>query len=183
MSGNDTKRVYWDTCIFYALLKAETKHGPGILAGIRQEFQDFREGRVQMLTSMVTVAEVARGNFEDDPTILEEFKGLRFAPGFLFCDAIFPVMELASEIRDYYYNNPLGENGQFKNVGLGDAIHLATAIKQEASDFVTLDGNNKPHPKAEIGILNLGNLVAGEYELNIRKPIPPVQGELLDASE
>ncbi|WP_461516096.1 type II toxin-antitoxin system VapC family toxin [Porticoccus sp.] len=171
MSGVSTELVYWDTCIFYAMLKNE-EHGEGILDGIRQDYAAFKAGRLRIITSTITIAEVAAGNFEKHEDF-ERFKSLRFANGFEFVPPIVPVMELASVLKDYYFNNPLGNDGQYNLFNIADAIHVATAIKLEVDSFVTLDGRNKK--SGEIGLLKLGPRIANMYDLVIRKPIAPKQ--------
>lgn len=176
MSGSGTELVYWDTCIFYALFKGESTHGAGIIDAIKHEYLEFLQGNLRIVTSTVTVAEVARGSFEKAEDF-QKFKDIRFADGFEFSDPRVKIMELASELKDYFYNNPLGENGEYKNLNLGDAIHLATAIVLGVTRFVTLDGKHKGKI-GEIGLLKLTNPIAGKYALNITKPVFPAQPAL-----
>ncbi len=172
MAGS-AEAIYWDTCIFYALLLGGTTHGEGVFQGIEDQYKSFIAGSTKLMTFTIAVAEVAAGNFVSSDH-LREFKELRYASGFNFSTPTFPIMELASEIKDYYFNNPLGLDGKYKHLDLGDAIHLATAIKNEASKFVTLDAKNKSRTDS-IGLLKIGTAVAEQYQLDIVKPEPPKQ--------
>lgn len=168
VSGASTELVYWDTCIFYALLNKEDTHGHGVLDAIASDYESFFKGEISLVTSTITIAEVAEGNFEN-PKDYEIFKSLKFAPKFKFQEAIVSIMETASEIKDYYFNNPVGENGEFSYLNIGDAIHLATAIKLNVDRFMTLDRKHKKRT-GEIGLLKLENPIAGKYDLNMQKP-------------
>ena len=170
MSGTDIDVVYWDTCIFYAFLKGE-KHRDGEHEGIIEEYNMMRDGKLRIITSSITVAEVAKGKFKGNESKFEEFKSLRFSGTFEFVIPSLPVCDVASEIKDYYYNNPVGEQEKHRLVSLGDAMHLATAIVHGASCMVTTDGKHV----SDIGLLKLSQPIAGKYSLLIRRPKPPAQ--------
>lgn len=176
MTGNYIETVYWDTCIFYALLKGENNHGGEIAEAIKSAFDSFLQGKLKIVTSTITIAEVARGHFESEEP-LKKFKSLKFVNNFEFVPPIFPIMETASEIKDYYYNNPLGKNGRFNLVNVADAIHLATAIRHEVDAFITLDGKNKTKTR-EIGLLKLESPLAEKYNLTMLKPKLPAQKDM-----
>jgi hypothetical protein len=81
----------------------------------------------------------------------------------------------ASVIRQFYDDRVYHPNGEVKSgriIGMGDAIHLATALQYDVLDFQTLDGSGKKARK--FNLLALDGSVAGA-RLNIKMPkyIPP----------
>jgi hypothetical protein len=82
------------------------------------------------------------------------------------------VIILAREIRDYYYK-PADDDGKYRIVSMGDAIHLATAIIHQVAELHTRDGNRKGGNVPLLGLeqSSPGSKICGKYELKILSPI------------
>ena len=80
------------------------------------------------------------------------------------------VMKLARDIRQFYFADGIAKQKAYEQVmDTGDAIHLATAIINEVSEFHTRDDCKR---KGRVPLLSLheispGGLVAGKYELKL----------------
>src|SRR5690606_7946218 len=152
-----------------ALYREETSHRDGELDALIESYREFEAGRLRIVTSAITLAEVVKTYMGAEN--YETLSNLRFADNFRFISVNPAILDLAAEIRDYYHNNPL-PSAVGLNVGMGDAIHLASAVAQDVDVFVTLDQRNK-RKKGELGMVQLSGNVAGRHPLHIRRPIPP----------
>jgi hypothetical protein len=93
-----------------------------------------------------------------------------------------PILNLAREIKDYYYEEGDTETGKpYRMMSTGDAIHLATAIVWEADEFHTRDGRRKGGNVPLIGLPDAspGGTLAGRWALKIVCPDDD-QGNLFD---
>jgi len=144
----DAERVYWDACVFLAYINAE----PGRIRDVDAILTDASKGKIELLTSTVTIAEVAFGAVEQkgqplekaiedkinrlwvppSPVRLVEFHAL------IAADAV----RLMREVRPASLSlKPM------------DAIHLATARRLEVVRFETYDDLAKFSPFVGIPIL------------------------------
>lgn len=163
MSG--TRRcVYWDTCVFLAWIKGESRSDPEDNAGIRQCVDEAKAGDVLILTSDITRIEVldCRFDTEEQRQVFADF--LR-RPEVECRPVDNRVAAKAHDIRDYYQARA-EENGG-RTLRTPGAIDLATAIYYEASEMHTFD-DGKSSPKS-LGLLALSGNVAG-HDLTICKP-------------
>ena len=170
MSGNRQK-VYWDSCVFYALLKNE-RHQAGELEGIKEQVKRIEKNQLILVTSAITAIEVLEAKLPEE--VREGFPNLFKRRNVRAIPSDMKVVKLSTEIRNYYIENPSDKIGF--TVSLPDAIHLATAILY-ADVFHTMDSNDKNKSK-ELGLLPLNGLIAGKYNLKICRPPKSNQYEL-----
>jgi PIN domain len=90
------KTIYWDSCIFLALLKGE-EHKAGESALIRQIATEFDAGIVNLITSTITLVEVLESTLDQETK--DRFRKMRIRPNFTFIDANHEVCKLAGEIK------------------------------------------------------------------------------------
>lgn len=134
MTGK-TPRIYWDSCIFLALIKGE-KLTPDIDAAISDAAEAADEGKLTIVTSVLTRAEVLDAKWTKaeadrfttvlDQGVVEEYVIDQRIAG------------LASQIRSGYVSRvpPI-------SVKTPDSLHLATAIIAGVEEMWTLDGTAK----------------------------------------
>lgn len=126
--------------------------------------------RAEVLTGLMTKAQRKRLEQAFDPRSLIEV-GINSR-----------VMALAGEIRDYQRNSR--KKGVLQNVRVPDAIHLASAIYYEATEFHTFDGAGAAGQKGKL--LTLDGNVAGHRlkvcvpkaeQLRLEFPLPDSEPE------
>ena len=85
---------------------------------------------------------------------------------------------LARELKNFYFKNK-AKDGEDRMMSTGDAIHLATAIIHDATEFHTRDKNSKGGNVKLLGLpeQSPGGKLCGIYDLKIISPIA-VQGNL-----
>lgn len=170
MSGTNKNIVYWDTCIFYALIKKEMSHGEEALDAIREMADRMDDGGLYIMTSQITYGEVLRGNLIDanGKDCHEDFKKFRYKPRMLWRNVTSRISELTHEIRSEIHT------GTDKRIGAPDAIHLATAIINKVGVFYTFDRKDKNKYKT-LGLLPLSQKIHEKYHLIVSKPKPSPQ--------
>lgn len=166
MDGID--RVYWDSCIFIALLKKETTHRPGELDFIQSQALRFDMGLIGIMTSSIALVEVLQAKFDDDSQ-RRQFTDMTKRSNFQFIEASHRVCEVAAEIRNFYIN-PLNHSGL--NVSTPDAIHVASVIAAQSTlgkdiMLLTFDSEDK---KKDMALTKLNGVVAGKYKVEITRP-------------
>lgn len=166
----DKSIIYWDSCIFYALLKNE-RHTIGQLEGIKEQIKLIEKNKMILVTSAITQVEVLEAKLPDETR--NNFPKLFKRRNVKEVAADPRVLKLATEIRNHYIENPNPKIGF--TVSVPDSIHLATAILY-ADVFYTLDENDKNNKK-ELGLLALDGDVAG-HNLSICKPPTGTQLDL-----
>lgn len=161
---NGTKRnQYWDTCVFFALLKKE-EHKPGEYEALRKAAIAFDTGQLVLMTSAITLAELLAGKLSSQQA--DCFYRMSTRSNFLFIDANDAICRLASEIRKHFRDTHI--NGLHPSTP--DAIHVASAIHSKASALITFDCNDKQNEMAMMNILADGK-VCGKYPLVIQRPV------------
>ena len=163
MSG--TRRcVYWDTCVFLAWIKGESREDPQDEAGILQCVDEAKTGGVLILTSDITRIEALDCCFESEEQ-RQTFADFLKRPEVECRPVDNRVAALAHDIRDYYQMR-VAENGG-RRLRTPDAIHLATAIHYDASEMHTFDDGKSD--RKSLSLLGLTGNVAG-HALSICKP-------------
>jgi len=127
------QRVYWDACVFLSYVNGVADRLPSIDA----LFEDARTDKIQIVTSVLSIAEVAFGAQEQAGKALdleteEKINGL-------WNDPVATIAEFHSLIA--------AEAVQLMRAGIpngwslkaADAIHLATAKRVGAAKFHTYD--------------------------------------------
>lgn len=157
--------IYWDSCIFYALLKGE-KHRDGELEAIKRQAKAFDEGNLYIITSSITLTEVMPAKLEQAHQ--ELFAGMHKRSTFVWVDANPKVTGLAVELRTKFVKTqPITGNNLW--LSTPDAIHIASAISVGVPELITLDGNDKPKLK-ETSMLEFSNEIEAQYGLKIMRP-------------
>ncbi|MFL5297368.1 MAG: type II toxin-antitoxin system VapC family toxin [Phenylobacterium sp.] len=168
-----TPTVYWDSCVWIGLINQEPDKYPRVLGVLNRA----RAGKVQIITSTFTLAEVVKrkcsgvtvemSDTEDDP-----FAELLQQEFVTIVNADWDASVMA---RSLYR--------QFNGDGLKkpqDALHLATAVIENVDEMHTFDGSD---------LLKLNGKVkrSDGMTLSIQKPPEPepeyVQPSLLGDAE
>jgi predicted nucleic acid-binding protein len=127
MAGINPPLYYWDTCLFLAWLKDETRKS-GEMDGVRDIIQRMKRRDVKLMTSVLTIVEVLETKI---PVGIDSaFKDLLKRMNRQSVDI--RVAALASDLRNHYAKNN-------QNLKAPDAVHLATAIHYRADEFHTFD--------------------------------------------
>lgn len=130
----EKKKVYWDACIWFALIKQE----PGRFARCQNIIDLARRGEVEIWTSALTLAEVFRKQCGGtEATGLPADKDKEFED-FLAQDFVFEVQ----------LDRPIGVSARrllrahapLKKPQ--DAVHLASAVWNDLDEFHTFDAAN-----------------------------------------
>jgi predicted nucleic acid-binding protein len=170
--------VAWDTCIFLAWLKNESR-ADGEMEGVAESLAKIESGTCALVTSAIIHTEIHPTRLNDD--VQEKFKNFLTRSNIEVVPADTPVNRLAGELQEFY-------DIQKKIDGLGrlctpDAIHLATALIYEVDAFYTFDDGGDTKCR---GLIPLSGNVAGR-KLTICKPPftpppppPPVQHKLFN---
>lgn len=154
---------YWDTAPLIAWITDEKRADPAEMSGLAEVVEMVERGNAVLMTSVLWRAEVLdlhltamqRRRLDaafDGQSLIEVQIDSR-------------IMDLCSQIRSFHLASK--KKDAIKNVSVPDAIHLATAIHYEASEFHTFDG--KRAGKNPGGLLTLNGNVAG-HRLKICSP-------------
>ena len=143
-------KYYWDANLFLALLKNE-KRKTGEMEGLNEIVWMVDHGQAIIVTSVVSKGEVLQSSLP--PSVQQMFGKLFQRPNLVLVDLSNPIADLVGEVRDFYRK-------QKKNLSLGDAQHLATAISCQVDEFHTFD---------EDDLIPLSGNVAG-HKLIVCKP-------------
>ena len=156
---NNPKLLYWDSCIFLAWLKDESRPGDE-MAGLGSIAREIEKKNFSVITSVITIAEILTGRSSEE--VVTEFGKLFQRSNFQMINVDERIATKASEIRNHYIEKAKREKGS--SIRFADSLHLATAITSRVSRFHTFDGSHEKR-----GLLDLNGDVAG-YPLVIEKP-------------
>ena len=139
-------RVYWDSdCFLGWLLEDAAKSAP-----CEEVLIDAQDGKLQIVTSALTIAEVLALRFQpkipaDRRTVVEGF----FKNEFILVRTV--TRRTAESARDLVWTQGIAPK---------DALHVATALEAKLDMLHTFDG----------GLLNKTEKVGGTPILRIKKP-------------
>ena len=172
MSGT-SPAVYWDACVFLSWLLEDLPDAEQTQLDAMVRMVD--NGRVALMTSVITRAEVVAVP-SSSRSIRQELSSLigRLDAEILGVDD--RVAQLAGELRHHYIKRPKRHGGKALKLGTPDALHLATAILYEASEFQTYDKHDN---RGTMGLLGLDGDVAG-HNLRVCTPHGEPHRELFD---
>ena len=166
MSGSKPL-IYFDSCIWIALITAEQRKDPVETAAIAGLIQLMDKKEIIVVSSSHIFAEVLEADFTDQQKAI--FDGATKRRSVVqIKDATKDISKLAGEIRSYYKAQRDADPSAIKTPAGADAIHLATAVYYECSSFYTVDAKDKGD---SCGLLKLTNPIAGKYILAITKPV------------
>lgn len=131
---NNARRVYLDANVFIAYLADED----GRAQVVASLLEDAERGRVEMLTSVLSVTEVAflsSDNASDDSGADEDAIAQLWIPEspITLVDLSIRIAERARELVR------VSRKGNMRRIKPPDAIHLATAEMHECHDFFTYE--------------------------------------------
>jgi predicted nucleic acid-binding protein len=173
---------YWDTCLFLEHFRNEVV-APAKKRAITRILSENKAKQNRIVTSVLTHTEaIPRKLFADDEP--KEALYWSYFNGVFLMDAEIsrPIVNLSREIRDFYFKEADAKTGtHHRMLGLGDAIHIASAIVLGVDEFHTRDKKSRG---GNIGLLDLCSLtangkIANRWQLKILSP-EDTQGDLLD---
>lgn len=182
--------VYWDTCLFYEYFGGETVSLSATqLAGTRGVMREVEEGRIRIVTSLLTQIEVVPSKLDAKKADADRKFLASFDANRMIAVEVSPnVVSRAREIRDYYYEPGIPEErdqagkilAQMKApryMDLGDCVHVATATLYNIRVLHTRDGTRKKDKKrSNVSLIEVGQksggLICGRWKLHICEPTP-----------
>jgi predicted nucleic acid-binding protein len=165
--------VYWDACIFYALLKGE-EHRNGELDSIKRQAALFDNGRLFIVTSAITLTEVLPSKLSEKE--IGNFNLMNTRANFLWVDVNPRVASLAVDLRNEF-TKTASESEKEMRLGTPDAIHVASAISSGVKKLITLDCNDKPK-LYEVSLMTFSDEILSKYGLTTMRPDIKGQVEL-----
>lgn len=164
---------YWDACIYLEHLRGEPAPAEQRQAIVRL-LSENKDKQNRIFTSAVTHIEVLPKKLTKDDVAKEAEYMNMFGSMYFFDIAIDgQVIQLAREIKDFYFEEGDPKLAKFyRMMSTGDAIHLATAIINGATEFHTRDKNSRGGNVKLIGLpaMSPNGKIAGRYDLVIVSP-------------
>ena len=176
-------RFYWDTAPLIAWITDEKRADPSEMDGLAEVVEMVDRGNAVVMTSVLWRAEVL-----DLPLTKPQRQRLEAAfdgESFIELSIDSRIVDLAGEIRSFH--RTAKKKDALKNVRVPDAIHLASAIHFDATEFHTFDGGRRH--KNPGGLLSLDGNVAGHrlkicvpHASQLRLQFPAAGGEVNGAA-
>jgi predicted nucleic acid-binding protein len=134
MPGDKPKRSYWDSCVFLALINGETDR----VTVISELLESARKGEIEVVTSVLTITEVAHATVERQSgslssELLRKIDALWEPPSPVKLAEFHRL--IAEGARDLM-RRALQEGRRLKPA---DAIHLSTAARNRCDEVLTYD--------------------------------------------
>lgn len=171
MAGSEPAAIYWDSCVLLSWIKNEdTPDRAGIAALVNQ----IDAVEIKLYISTLLRVEVFTADL--DAAIRATYDRFLRRSNVHSIDVDIRVAETARELREYYRADTPELFGK-RQLGIADAIHLATAILYKVDEFHTFDTRGRPDRDATegqrktIGLLSLDGNV-GQHPLRICRPAP-----------
>ncbi len=160
---NDKSVYYWDSSVLLAWIKDE-KRPPGEIGGVCEIAEKIHGNEAILITSVVTQTEWLQCTLpQTAQDALDRFFKRR---NVRLINVDSRIAKLAQEIRNHYQQEKRRQIDPHPTVSQADAVHLATVILYEATEFHTFDDGGKDGRS----LLDLDGNVAG-HSLKICKPI------------
>ena len=164
---NRLRRVYWDSCVFIALISnLMTSQATDRRWHCQRFFDDAINGRIEIVTSVITIAEVVRAEaVPGTPTnpvpqvIRQKIEDLFNEP---YLQLVHVDTARAAEARDLTW--------QFPQIKYPDSMHLACARYAQVDARHTYDGEGK-----QTGLLSFDGQIGNPP---IRILVPEWTGQL-----
>lgn len=156
-------KFYWDTAPLIAWITDERRSDPAEMAGLAEVVDMVDRGKAILMTSVLWRAEVLDSTLT--PAQKKRLEAVFDGRSIIELTIDSRVMNLTSEIRNFHRTSKRKDT--IKNIRVPDAIHLASAILYEATEFHTFDGARSGENKG--GLLTLDGNVAG-HRLRICAP-------------
>jgi len=138
------KMLYFDTNLFiYAVETTEANHP--YLAVIDRLFSMAEQGEIQAITSELSLAEALVGAYKNSSELVVLYEGLLSNKPEL---AVLPIDKAV--LRSAAYTRTVVK------IALADAIHVATAVNEQADIFITNDDKLRvPDGMKKIGLTEI----------------------------
>lgn len=166
---------YWDTAPLIAWITDEKRDDPSEMSGLAEVVEMVERGHAVLMTSVLWRAEVL--DLHLTPMQRRRLDAVFDGQSVLELQIDSRIMDLTSQIRSYHRASK--KKDAIRNVSVPDAIHLASAIHYNATEFHTFDG--KRAGKNPGGLLTLNGNVAG-HRLKICSP-RAIQLRIEDAAQ
>lgn len=147
-------RYYWDSAPLIAWITDEKRDDPSEMAGLAEVIELVDSNRAIIMTSVLWRAEVLDSSLT--PTQKKRVESVFDGRSIIELSIDSRVMSLAGEIRSV--QSIARRKDVAKNIRVPDAIHLASAIHFDATEFHTFDGARKGNAGS---LLTLNGNVAG----------------------
>jgi predicted nucleic acid-binding protein len=157
--------IYWDTSVFLAWIKNESRPN-NEMDGVEDVAYKIHKDHVVLITSEITMTEILESTLDD--IAKTRFDDLFKRRNCRRVAVDQRVGRLSHDIRNHYQQQKAVDG--IATVTTPDAIHLATAILYDVTEFHTFDQNDKPNKSRALLPLN-GN-VAGHPLTICKPPIP-----------
>ncbi len=156
-------KFYWDTAPLIAWLTDEKRPNPLEMSGLAEVLEMVDRGHAVLMTSVLWRAEIL--DLDLTPSQKKKLDGAFDGLNVLELQIDSRIMDLAGEIRAFQEKSK--KKDAIKFVSTPDAIHLASAIQYEATEFHTFDGKRQGRNSG--GLLTMNGNVAG-HRLKICSP-------------
>jgi predicted nucleic acid-binding protein len=141
--SSKSPRVYADSCCFIEAVKYRRKLPLSVTADVladreldcwffRRLCDASRDGAITLVTSMLSVAECIHAEENGGPARETKNLFIEFLTSGTVVELIEPDLFVMERARDLFWNDAIKLSG-------ADGIHVATAILENCSEFVTLD--------------------------------------------
>lgn len=144
MASEEIKLIYWDACVFLEYVNGVPEH----LAHIDVFLEQSLNGKqIQIVTSTVSITEVAFAQSEQDGQVLDEAVEDRISQLWAPHSPV-KLIEFHALIAEYAKNlmrHAITQQPQSWKLKPLDAIHLATAKIHGAQEFHTYDPKLKKY--------------------------------------
>lgn len=156
-------KFYWDTAPLIAWLTDEKRADPSEMSGLAEVLDMVDRGQAVLMTSVLWRSEIL--DLDLTPSQKKKLDAAFDGMSVLELQIDSRIMDLAGEIRAFQKRSK--KKDAIKFVSVPDAIHLASAIHYEATEFHTFDG--KRQGKNSGGLLTMNGNVAG-HRLKVCSP-------------
>lgn len=156
-------KFYWDTAPLIAWLTDEKRADPSEMSGLAEVLEMVDRGQAVLMTSVLWRSEIL--DLDLTPSQKKKLDAAFDGMSVLELQIDSRIMDLAGEIRAFQKRSK--KKDAIKFVSVPDAIHLASAIHYEATEFHTFDGKRQGRNSG--GLLTMNGNVAG-HRLKVCSP-------------
>lgn len=162
---NGKPKYYWDSAVIISWLQDEKRENPTESQGLSHIINMMEKGNAILMTSVLWRVEVWDYYLNNEQNSL--MRKVSQNKNFQELSANYQIMDLAGEIRSFHNQRDKTK----RSIKTPDAIHLASALHYEATEFhtfdkklISLDGNVGGHqlkinaPKLNLPLFNFAQV-------------------------
>ena len=155
----DKRSVYMDSCCFIDMVKVDigqslTNSRALDVWYLKQLVQACRDGEIDVMTSIITIAECTHADGDLSQKVQSAFHSLLMSGQYV--KLVQPTPFIAVDARDLRWRHNISVRG-------ADAIHIASALDRKCEEFITTDEQaKKMAAKATLATLGLRMIRASE---------------------